>query len=121
MLRRPLALLASLLGLLLASCGCPPLIESYSSPQATLATWQPHLCRDDPQGEYGCFAASFKRSMGGFENYNAARSALLDRRPVAAWLLKRADLADYVTDSTCSADGRQAALTLQARGETIVV
>src|SRR5262245_58989347 len=121
MVRSSLAFRAALVlaGLLLAGCRCPPLIEDYDTPHDTLATWQAHLCHDDPEGEYACLAASFQAAMGGFPNYYAARTALLEQRPVASWLLRHADLRDYEAETSYSADGRGAAVRLEARGETV--
>ena len=82
--------------LLLAACGCPPLVEGYTSPEQTLLAWQAHLCRDDVQGEYGCLAANFQRAMGGFQQYHAARAALLEQQPAMAWLFARSDLLEHV-------------------------
>jgi hypothetical protein len=107
--------------LLGSACACPPLDERYDSPMATLQTWQAHLCRDDAPGEYGCLAASFKRAMGGFENYHAGRAALLADQPLTAWLFMRADLEDQLVEQDFGADGRTAVLRLAARGETVSV
>src|SRR5262245_28580203 len=85
--------------LLPAACSCPPLVESYASPQDTLLTWQARLCRDDAPGEYGCLSAGFQREMGGFPTYHAARTALLAAEPTTAWLFARADLLDHVSAS----------------------
>jgi hypothetical protein len=82
--------------LLLSACGCPPLVEGYASPDQTLLAWQAHLCRDDAQGEYGCLAASFQRAMGGFQQYHAARAALLEQQPAMAWLFARSDLLEHI-------------------------
>jgi hypothetical protein len=86
--------------LLPAACSCPPLVESYASPEDTLLTWQARLCRDDAPGEYGCLSAGFQREMGGFPTYHAARTALLSAEPTTAWLFARADLLDQVTASS---------------------
>ena len=123
MLRLPLPLagLLAACGALAPGCACPPLLESYATPSETLATWQAHLCRDDPGGEYACLAASFQRAMAGFENYHAARAALLRERPVAAWMLEHADLRDHQSATSYSADGRSASVRLEARGETVFI
>ncbi len=117
MLRLPIALLV----LPMLGCACPDLVEAPATPLETLGNWQAHLCRDDPQGEYGCLAASFQRAMGGFENYHAARRALLEQHPLTAWLLQRADLAQAVTETSYAPDGNAAWLLLEARGEPVLV
>lgn len=107
-----LALLAT--AALAAGCGCPPLVEGYASPQDTLLAWQAHLCRDDAPGEYGCFAARFQRSLGGFENYHAARAALLEQQPTMAWLFARSDLLDYVEETQLDDEAGVATMRLRS-------
>jgi hypothetical protein len=104
-----------------AACSCPPLVDDYNSPEKTLATWQSRLCRDDLVGEYACFAASFKDRIGGFPNYHAARAALLEQEPAAAWVFRRADLAEHVSRTEFSGDGLAARVELEAHGERIAV
>lgn len=110
------ARLGPLLLLLLAAagCRCPAPRESFETPLDTLATWQARLCRDDPQGEYACLARSFQLGLGGFETYYAARTALLEREPAAAWLFSRADLAEHVAATEFDPQGWHAALLLDA-------
>ena len=108
--------------LLFAGCACPTPPARYDTPEATLRTWQSRLCADDPQGEYGCLAASMKRRLQqGFENYYAAREALLRDHPAAAWLFSRSDLDGRIVATSFSADGRYASVTLDARDELLDV
>jgi hypothetical protein len=109
------------LALASAACSCPPLVESYATPERTLASWQARLCRADLAGEYACLAASFQRRMGGFSTYHAARTALLDEQAAAAWLFERADLSDHVTLTQYTPDGLAAFLELEALGERVAV
>jgi hypothetical protein len=112
------------LGLLLllpAACACPTPIERWDTPQATLALWQARLCHDDPQGEYACLSRDFQKSMGGYETYFAARTALLERDAVAAWLFRHADLEDHVRDVIFESDGCHAAIVLEAGDSSLVV
>ncbi len=114
-------MLALLLAMVLAACSCPPLVERWDTPEETLAQWQARLCRDDVQGEYGCFAASYQRSFRGFENYFAARAELLEQRPTAAFLLRHADLSGAASPTEYATDGNHARIVLDARGESIVI
>jgi hypothetical protein len=109
--RRALALAGLLL---IAGCRCPDPVERWDTPHAALATWQARLCRDDPEGEYACLARSFQAGIGGYQSYYEARSALLEREPLAAWLFRRADLDKHVVSASFDPDGRHAALVLQA-------
>lgn len=109
--RRALALAGVLLA---AGCRCPDPVERWDTPQAALATWQARLCRDDAEGEYACLARSFQAGIGGYQSYYEARSALLEREPLAAWLFRRADLDEHVISASFHPDGRHAALVLQA-------
>jgi len=103
-----------LLLLLLGACGCPPLAPSYTTPLATLETFQAQLCREDQEGEYSCLSESFKRGIGGFENYYAARELMLERTPLgASSVFKRIDLANNVTAQTLSPDGLAAELVME--------
>jgi len=104
-----------------AACSCPPLVESYASPEDTLLTWQAQLCRDDAPGEYGCLSADFQRAMGGFPTYHAARTALLSAEPTTAWLFARADLLDHVTGSSKDEALGQARLSLGEGDERVDV
>ena len=107
--------------LLPAACACPPLVEGYASPEDTLLAWQAHLCRDDAPGEYGCLSAGFQRTMGGYPTYHAARAALLESEPAAAWLLARSDLLEHVTATERDERQGTARLTLGADGEAALV
>ena len=107
--------------LLPAACSCPPLVESYASPEDTLLTWQARLCRDDAPGEYGCLSAGFQREMGGFPTYHAARTALLSAEPTTAWLFARADLLDHVTASETDEALGRARLSLGEGDERVDV
>jgi hypothetical protein len=111
----------ALLALAGAGCSCPPLVESYATPESTLATWQARLCRDDPVGEYRCLAASLQRRMGLYQNYHAARARLLDENPATAWLFERADLEEHVELTTYTPDGLAARVELSSRGEHVAV
>ena len=116
------AIVSALLAALCGACACPPLIEDYDTPQATLDLWQAHLCRDDAEGEYGCLSLDFQRSTNGFQGYYAGREDLLAREPTAAWLFKHADLHDHVVGTSLSPDGRFASIVLSAgRGDSLVV
>ncbi len=119
--RRRRAAPACLLLLLVAACGCPPKAPRYDSPAATLATWQSQLCHEDPSAEYACLAADFKRDIGGFQNYHVWRGALLEREPVLAWLVKRADVGDYIIDTWQDTRGQRAVLTLAALGREMQI
>ena len=115
------AFASALLAALCAACACPPLIERYDSPQDTLDLWQAYLCRDDPEGEYGCLSLDFQRAMG-FQAYYAGREHLLASEPTAAWLFKHADLRDHVVQTTISDDGRRASIVLSAgRDDSVFV
>jgi hypothetical protein len=118
---RVLAALVLLLALVPAGACCPPVVQRWDTPEATLANWQAHLCRDDVQAEYGCLAASFQARMRGFDNYYAARAQLLRDEPAAAWLLAHADLEDAAAPAVYAPDGRHARIELAARGETVAV
>ena len=108
--------------LLAAGCACPSPPTRYDTPVDTLRTWQARLCADDPQGEYACLAASMKRRLQqGFENYYAAREALLRDHPAAAWLFSRSDLDARIVATSFSADGLHASVTLDARDELLDV
>jgi len=113
------ALAAALL--VAAGCSCPPLVESYTSPEDTLLAWQAHLCRDDAPGEYGCLSAGFQREMGGFPTYHAARTALLQAEPTTAWLFARADLLEHVTASARDDAQGRARLSLGSGDERVDV
>jgi len=114
--------IAKLLGLaLLGACTCPPLPRSYESPEETLVSWQSHLCRDDPAGEYACLSADLKRSMAGFETYHAARARLLEEEPLFAWLLERVDLPERATEFELGDGGLSAAMTFDQGGATYVI
>ena len=116
------AIVPALLAALCGACACPPLIENYDTPQATLDLWQAHLCRDDVEGEYGCLSLDFQRAMGGFQAYYAGREDLLAREPTAAFLFKHADLHDHVVGTNISDDGRRASIVLSAgRDDSLVV
>lgn len=105
---------------LLGACSCPPLAPSYATPLATLQTFQAQHCRGDQEGEYACFSEGFKRGIGGFENYYAAREILLEKAPLgASMLFKHIDLSKYVTEQRLAPDGHSAELVL-ARGEDAV-
>jgi hypothetical protein len=114
-------MLALLLALALPACACPSLVERWDTPEATLAQWQARLCRDDVQGEYGCFAASYQRAFRGFENYFAARAALLEQRPAAAFVLRHADLRGASAPTEYALDGSHARIVLDARGESLAI
>ena len=107
------AIVSALLAALCGACACPPLIEKYDTPQATLDLWQAHLCRDDVEGEYACLSLDFQRANG-FQAYYAGREALLAREPTAAWLFKHADLHDHVVATNFTPDGRYASIVLSA-------
>ena len=107
--------------LLPSACSCPPLVESYASPEETLLAWQAHLCRDDAQGEYACLSAGFQRAMGGFPTYHAARAALLEREPATAWLFARADLLEHLTASERDDERGDALLVLSSGEERVEV
>ena len=112
------------LGLLLllpAACTCPTPVERWDTPQATLDLWQARLCRDQSEGEYACLSRDFQKSFGGWENYFAARRALLERDPVAAWLLSHADLSEHVAGASFDPDGQHAALVLRSGDTSITV
>lgn len=112
--RRRAARLGALLLLLVSACRCPPDRAAFATPLETLSTWQARLCRDDPQAEYACLARSFQLAMGGFETYWAARTALLERDPAAAWLFSRAELSGHVVAVSEEPGGWRAALLLAA-------
>ena len=105
---------------LLGACSCPPLEPSYATPLATLTTFQAQLCREDQEGEYACFSDGFKRGIGGFENYYAAREIILERAPLgASTLLKHIDLTNYISSQSLAPDGLSAELVM-ARGDDAV-
>lgn len=106
--------MSALLAALCGACACPPLIESYETPQETLDLWQAQLCRDNVEGEYGCLSLDFQRKMLGFSSYYAAREDLLTRDPTAAWLFKHADLSDHVVGTSVTPDGNSASIVLSA-------
>lgn len=100
--------------LLLASagCACPPLVESYASPEATLATWQAMLCRNDVDGEYRCLSAGFKQRMGNFQTYWSQRNAWVSEEPLVARLLARSDLQDAIASRSHDEAAGEATLEL---------
>lgn len=102
---------------LLGACACPPLTSSYANPEATLASWQSHLCHDDTEGEYRCLSAGLQASIGGFQTYLAARRALTENEPALTWLLSRANLGEHVVAHDLNQAERRASLTLEARGD----
>jgi len=110
-----------LLAAALAGCACPDLVESWDTPQAALATWQARLCRDDVEGEYACLSRSFQLAINGFETYYPLRTGLLERDPAAAWLFRRADLAEHVASCSFDPDGRRAVLVLEAGDAQLAV
>ncbi|MCB9898427.1 MAG: hypothetical protein H6825_10520 [Planctomycetes bacterium] len=111
---RVLALLASLL--LVGAC-CPPKRVDYSTPEATLRTWQAQLCHDDPIEEYGCLTAGLKLQMGGWETYYAARRKLLEEQPFFAWLLKTFDLPGRAVETLVLEDAGVARMTFEVEGQ----
>jgi hypothetical protein len=115
------SMVALLFALALTGCRCPPLVERWDTPEATLAQWQARLCRDDVKGEYGCFAAGYQRRFGGFEAYVIARGELLESNPGAAFVLRHADLADASAPAEYAPDGSHARIVLAARGESLAV
>jgi hypothetical protein len=118
------ALAGRWLGLLLlfaAACACPTPVERWDTPQATLALWQARLCHDDPEREYACLSCGFQKSFGGYQNYFAARTALLEQNATAAWLFGHADLLDHVRDVSFEADGQHAAIVLESGDSSLVV
>ncbi|HTE05639.1 MAG TPA: hypothetical protein VK824_05535 [Planctomycetota bacterium] len=114
-------MLALLLAMALPACTCPELRERWDSPEETLAQWQARLCRDDVKGEYGCFATSYQKAFHGFENYFAARGALLAQRPAAAWVLQHADLSEHSSPTEYAEDGSHARIVLDAHGESLQI
>jgi len=92
-------LLATVLGcLLLAGACCPPLRSDFSSPETTLATWQTHLCHDEPEGEYRCLSQGMQQAIYGFSGYFPAREQLLRDDPFVAYLLRHMDLPARVVE-----------------------
>lgn len=110
-----------LLAAVAGGCACPPLVERYDTPQATLDLWQAYLCRDDAEGEYACLSLDFQRSMGAFDGYYHGREDLLQREPTTAWLFKHANLDSHVVATNFTPDGQKASIVLSAGGEDSVL
>lgn len=102
--------------LLLGGCACPPLEVSYRSPEATLATWQAQLCREDLRGEFRCLSEGLQDAMGGWSTYVAVRRRLVEENELLVWLLSRADLDQALVPEDSWTEGRRARRVL-ARGD----
>jgi hypothetical protein len=96
-------------------------LERYDSPEATLGTWQAHLCQDDAKGEYRCLSADFKSRMGNFSAYWTARRVLFDEEPLLRFALENADLDEHVTDRWIDEDAGTAQLSFEVRGHATSV
>ncbi len=115
----PLLLLLALLAAGSLACGCPPKLVDYTSPEATLRTWQAHLCHDLPEDEYACFSADFARSFGGYGNYLAFRDHLIADQPVLSYIVERKDLSDNIVGFGIEPDGIHGWAILQALSERL--
>ena len=117
----PLRRLAALLLLPLAACCCPELRTDFSTPEATLRTWQANLCHDVPEGEYSCLSGTLQADMYGFPTYYAARQELLEQEPVVAFLVKRVDLPGRAVERLTSDDGTATRLVFEQDGQRFAI
>jgi len=105
----------------LGACACPPVVERYDGPEATLATWQSQLCHDDVAGEYRCLSTDLKRRLGNFSAYWTARDLMLDDQPLLRSALRAIDLVDHIEQRRQDDVSGYAELTLDVYGETTLI
>jgi hypothetical protein len=107
------------LTLALAGCCSPDPTADFSTPVATLQTFQSAFRAGMPGLEYECFSLDYKMSQGGFDLdiYTAMRNEAIDENPLAASLLSLKDLAGSVTDLAIEPSRRFAAMTLSILGK----
>jgi len=118
---RPAALLAAILAVCLTSCRTPTPVPDFSTPVATLKTFQDAFRAEVPELEYECFSDDFKEKQGrlDLDTYALMRAQAIRENPLAATLLSLKDLAGSVTDLTIDPSRRVATMTLSILGEEI--
>jgi len=111
-------LLFSALAALSGCCSTPPPQPDFSTPLATLETFQDAFRADAGQLEYECFAHSFKESMGGFDldSYAVMRDEAIDANPLVKTFLALKDLAGSVKSVQVDPNNRQAIMNLNVLG-----
>jgi hypothetical protein len=105
--------------ILLPACCTTPPVPDFSTPEATLTTFQDAFNADMPKLEYECFALEFKKNRGNFdlEQYIIARDRALDDNPLISAFMSLKDLADSIDSLDMGSDGRTALMTLSVLGE----
>lgn len=105
--------------LLLPACCTTPPVPDFSTPEATLTTFQDAFNADMPKLEYECFALEFKKRRGNFdlEQYTIARDRALDDNPLISAFMSLKDLADSIESLDFDSDGGTAVMTLSILGE----
>lgn len=115
---------ALLLALLAGACCTPsPGPPDFSTPEATLRTFQQAFHREDVSAEYECFSLPFKANNGNFglDDYYEFRRRFVEEHPVAAFLFSRNDLSNNIT-ARSPLQGRELAwLKLEVAGEEVTI
>jgi hypothetical protein len=124
--KRPIiaaALLATCLAVTLPACKAPAPIPDFTTPIATLETFQSAFKADLPVLEYECFSLDFKEKQGGLDLdiYASMRNQAIDENPLAAALLSMKDLTKSVTEVAVDETRRMATMTLSILGEELLV
>ena len=116
--------MALCLSLITASCCSTPLgPPDYSTPKATLMTFQEAFRNDAAYREYECFSLVLKKRLGSldYKSYYDSRYQFIDDHPMMAFLFSLNDLDDNIMETEYRADGKEAWLTLSVGGEIIVI
>ena len=106
-----------------ACCTTPPAPPDFSTPEATLRTFQQAFDRDDVAAEYECFSLPFKERNGSFglDDYYEFRRRFVSEHPVAAFLFSKNDLTNNIT-ARSPLEGRELAwLEIEAGGRKVTI
>lgn len=117
-------LIPAVLAMLCGACKAPPLGPAdYSTPSATLLTFQNAFQNDRADREYECFSQEFKKNHSSLSlsSYYETRQMLLEDQPVAAYIFSLNDLSDNIIEEIISPKGDRATLVLSVYGEEVFI
>ncbi len=82
----------------LSSCCTLPPEPDFSTPAATLCTFQKAFRADAPEIEYACFSLDFKETMGSLDldRYEIMRDRVLEDNPLLSTLFKVKDIDSFI-------------------------